>query len=92
MYNELPEINKSLFFCIKLTYSSYISLLTIGYGDLSPKTNPGRCFFVIWSLISVPTMTILVSDLGDTVVAKFKQWSDVVADFTVKEPRFRPEE
>lgn len=28
-------------------------------------------------------MTILVSDLGDTVVAKFKKWSDVVADFTV---------
>lgn len=28
-------------------------------------------------------MTILVSDLGDTVVAKFKKWSNVVADFTV---------
>lgn len=68
---------------IQLTFSSYISLLTIGYGDLSPKSNPGRCFFVIWSLISVPTMTILVSDLGDTVVAKFKKWSDIVADFTV---------
>lgn len=63
--------------------TSYISLLTIGYGDLSPKSNPGRCFFVIWSLISVPTMTILVSDLGDTVVAKFKKWSNIVADFTV---------
>ena len=63
--------------------SSYISLLTIGYGDLSPKSNPGRCFFVIWSLISVPTMTILVSDLGDTVVAKFKKWSNIIADFTV---------
>ncbi|KAJ8105263.1 hypothetical protein OPT61_g10286 [Boeremia exigua] len=67
---------QALYFC-------YISLLTIGYGDLSPKSNPGRCFFVIWSLISVPTMTILVSDLGDTVVAKFKRWSDLVADFTV---------
>ncbi|KAF3038762.1 Potassium channel [Didymella keratinophila] len=67
---------QALYFC-------YISLLTIGYGDLSPKSNPGRCFFVIWSLISVPTMTILVSDLGDTVVAKFKKWSNIVADFTV---------
>ena len=66
-----------------LTLFSYISLLTIGYGDLSPKSNPGRCFFVIWSLISVPTMTILVSNLGDTVVAKFKNWSSIVADFTV---------
>ncbi|EOA86203.1 uncharacterized protein SETTUDRAFT_161419 [Exserohilum turcica Et28A] len=67
---------KSLYFC-------YVSLLTIGYGDLAPKSNSGRCFFVIWSLIAVPTMTILVSDLGDTVVANFKKWSDEFADFTV---------
>ncbi|KNG46867.1 potassium channel [Stemphylium lycopersici] len=67
---------QSLYFC-------YVSLLTIGYGDLAPKTNSGRCFFVIWSLIAVPTMTILVSDLGDTVVANFKKWSDEFADFTV---------
>ncbi|KAH6629397.1 potassium channel-like protein [Boeremia exigua] len=67
---------EALYFC-------YISLLTIGYGDLSPKSNPGRCFFVIWSIIAVPTMTILVSDLSDTIVAKFKKWSDIAADFTV---------
>ncbi|KAF1836450.1 outward-rectifier potassium channel TOK1 channel [Decorospora gaudefroyi] len=67
---------EALYFC-------YVSLLTIGYGDLAPKSNAGRCFFVIWSLIAVPTMTILVSDLGDTVVAKFKKWSDEFADFTV---------
>lgn len=67
---------QALYFC-------YISLLTIGYGDLSPKTNAGRTFFVVWSLIAVPTMTILVSDMGDTVVDKFKTWSDELADFTV---------
>ncbi|KAI4649229.1 hypothetical protein J4E93_003543 [Alternaria ventricosa] len=67
---------QSLYFC-------YVSLLTIGYGDLAPRSNSGRCFFVIWSLIAVPTMTILVSDLGDTVVANFKKWSDELADFTV---------
>jgi len=67
---------QALYFC-------YVSLLTIGYGDLAPKSNSGRCFFVIWSLIAVPTMTILVSDLGDTVVANFKRWSDELADFTV---------
>jgi potassium channel subfamily K len=67
---------QALYFC-------YISLLTIGYGDLSPKSNAGRCFFVVWSLIAVPTMTILVSDMGDTVVDKFKTWANDLADFTV---------
>lgn len=55
----------------------------ISTGDLAPKSSAGRCFFVIWSLIAVPTMTILVSDLGDTVVYKFHRWSDELADFTV---------
>ena len=44
---------EALYFC-------YVSLLTIGYGDLAPQSNPGRPFFVFWSLIAVPTMTILV--------------------------------
>ena len=64
-------------------YFCYVSLLTIGYGDLAPKSNPGRPFFVFWSLIAVPTMTILVSDLGETVINKFKHGTFKVADFTV---------
>ncbi|KAK4541810.1 hypothetical protein LTR36_007342 [Oleoguttula mirabilis] len=67
---------KALYFC-------YVSLLTIGYGDLAPQSNPGRPFFVFWSLVAVPTMTILVSDLGETVINNFKQGTFRLADFTV---------
>lgn len=67
---------QSLYFC-------YVSLLTIGYGDISPKSNAGRAFFVVWSLIAVPTMTILIGDMGDTVVEPFKQGTFKLADFTV---------
>lgn len=67
---------EALYFC-------YVSLLTIGYGDLAPQSNPGRPFFVLWSLVAVPTMTILVSDLGDTVINKFKHGTFKLADFTV---------
>jgi potassium channel subfamily K len=67
---------QSIYFC-------WVSLLSIGYGDFSPKTGAGRCFFFIWSLIAVPTMTILASDLTSTVVAFFNHWSNTVADFTI---------
>lgn len=67
---------KALYFC-------YVSLLTIGYGDLAPKSNLGRPFFVLWSLIAVPTMTILVSDMGDTIITSFQQGTYKLADFTV---------
>lgn len=49
-------------------YFSYTSLLTIGYGDLQPTSNSGKPFFVFWSLLAVPTLTVLISNMGDTVV------------------------
>ena len=67
---------QALYFC-------YVSLLTIGYGDLSPTSNAGKPFFIVWSLIAVPTMTILISDMGDTVIASFKRGTFTLADWTV---------
>ncbi|KAI9684381.1 MAG: Potassium channel [Trizodia sp. TS-e1964] len=67
---------QALYFC-------YVSLLTIGYGDLSPKSNAGKPFFIIWSLVAVPVVTILISDMSDTVVASFKRGTFTLADWTV---------
>ena len=67
---------QALYFC-------YVSLLTIGYGDLSPTSNAGKPFFIVWSLIAVPTMTILISDMGDTVIASFKRGTFKLADYSV---------
>lgn len=67
---------QSLYFC-------YVSLLTIGYGDFSPKSNAGKPFFVLWSLIAIPTMTILISGMGDTVIATFKRATIKLGDFTL---------
>ncbi|GIZ36691.1 hypothetical protein CKM354_000015900 [Cercospora kikuchii] len=78
---EKSTANEMTYF--KALYFGYVSLLTIGYGDLAPKSNAGRPFFVFWSLIAVPTMTILVGDLSDTIVRQFKQGTSGIADFTV---------
>jgi potassium channel subfamily K, other eukaryote len=64
-------------------YFCYVSLLTIGYGDFTPTSNAGRSFFVVWSLIAVPTMTLLISDMGSTVIESFKRGTFIAADFTV---------
>lgn len=67
---------QSLYFC-------YVSLLTIGYGDFSPRSNAGKPFFVVWSLVAIPTMTILVSDMGDTIVSAINRGTFTLADWTV---------
>jgi potassium channel subfamily K len=66
-------------------------LLTIGYGDLAPKSNAGKPFFIVWSLVAIPTMTILISDMGDTVVSSYRRKTSLLADWTVlpKEGFFR---
>lgn len=49
-------------------YFTYTTLLTIGYGDFYPSSPSGKPFFVTWSLVAVPAMTVLISNMGDTVV------------------------
>lgn len=64
-------------------YFSYTTLLTIGYGDLQPISNSGKPFFVFWSLLAVPTLTILISDMGDTVVKAIKDATIWLGEITV---------
>ncbi|KAG5981981.1 hypothetical protein E4U55_002443 [Claviceps digitariae] len=53
-------------------YFCFESLTTIGYGDATPQSNAGKAFFVFWSLLALPTMTVLISNAGDTVVKFFR--------------------
>lgn len=75
---RLEEISyfDGLYFC-------FCSLLTIGYGDVTPQSNAGRPFFVMWSLIAIPTMTMLISQMSDTVVAAYKKSTEKLGDYTL---------
>ena len=53
-------------------YFVFISLLTIGYGDFTVKSNAGRPIFVFWVMLAVPTMTILIASMGATVLIVIK--------------------
>ncbi|KAF5320655.1 hypothetical protein D9758_018220 [Tetrapyrgos nigripes] len=64
-------------------YFAYVSLLTIGYGDFVPQSNAGKPFFVLWSLIAVPTVTIFISNMGSTVVRWVEQGTLWLARWTV---------
>ncbi|KAF2440773.1 potassium channel-like protein [Karstenula rhodostoma CBS 690.94] len=79
MHSEKPQ-GWSFFLSL---YFSYTSLLTIGYGDYSPTSNSGKAFFVFWSLLAVPTLTILISNMGDTVIKAFRDLTIWVGSLTV---------
>ncbi|KAF7183708.1 hypothetical protein CNMCM7691_004058 [Aspergillus felis] len=71
----------------KSLYFSFTSLTTIGYGDVYPRSAWGVPFFVFWSLLAVPTLTILISALGDTVVHGVREFTIFLGEAT-----FFPEE
>ena len=64
-------------------YFAYTSLLTIGYGDYKNFSNSGKPAFVFWSLLAVPTLTIVISNMGDTVVKGIRDITDFLGEFTV---------
>ena len=64
-------------------YFAYTTLLTIGYGDYKPFSNSGKAFFVFWSLLAVPTLTIVISNMGDTVVKAIGDVTLYLGEFTV---------
>lgn len=64
-------------------YFAFVSLTTIGYGDVTPISPAGKSFFVFWSLMALPTMTVLISNAGDTVVKMIREWTDWLGTVTI---------
>ena len=58
-------------------YFTFVALITVGYGDFYPQTNSAKPAFVFWSLIALPTLTVLIGSIGDAVseyIGKLTLW------------------
>ncbi|KAI1387467.1 voltage-gated potassium channel [Hypoxylon trugodes] len=64
-------------------YFAFTALTTIGYGDLTPVSNSAKAFFVFWSLLALPTMTVLISNAGDTIVKGVKDGTLLLGNITI---------
>jgi potassium channel subfamily K len=69
-------------------YFTFVALLAIGYGDDTLHSASGKAFFVLWSLIVVPTLTMLISTgsqaVGTPYLLETKGW--MRKKMTKKEP------
>ncbi|KAK1759579.1 outward-rectifier potassium channel TOK1 [Echria macrotheca] len=64
-------------------YFAFVSLTTIGYGDVTPVSNGGKSFWVFWALLALPTTTVLISNAGDTIVKGVRDFTDQIATVTI---------
>jgi potassium channel subfamily K len=59
-------------------YFTFVSLLAIGYGDETLHSMFSKAFFILWSLIVVPTLTMLISTgteaVGIPYMTGLKKW------------------
>jgi hypothetical protein len=69
-------------------YFTFISILAIGYGDNTLHSMSGKSIFVLWSLIVVPTLTMLITTgteaVGTPTLTGIRRW--------VKKHLFRKQE
>ncbi|PKS08653.1 hypothetical protein jhhlp_005042 [Lomentospora prolificans] len=49
-------------------YFTFVCLTTLGYGDRTVQSNGGRSFFLFWTLLALPTMTVFISNASETIV------------------------
>ncbi|ROT36504.1 voltage-gated potassium channel [Sodiomyces alkalinus F11] len=64
-------------------YFAFVTLTTVGYGDLTPVSPAGRAFSVFWSLLALPTTTVMISNAEDTVVLAIKTATIDLGNITI---------
>ncbi|KAH7179005.1 uncharacterized protein B0J16DRAFT_357197 [Fusarium flagelliforme] len=82
IFQKAEEVQQSWTY-FDAIYFCFVAWTTIGYGDLSPTSNLGRSFYVFWSLLALPTMTILISNASDTVVRIIRDGTILLGKVTV---------
>ncbi|EAL92819.1 potassium channel family protein [Aspergillus fumigatus Af293] len=60
----LPGQNEKLTY-FEALYFAYTTLFTIGYGDFHATSEWERPFFVFWTLLAVPTVTLLIANVEE---------------------------
>ncbi|KAK2049760.1 ion channel protein [Colletotrichum somersetense] len=64
-------------------YFAFVTLATTGYGDRTPVSNAGKAFFVFWSMLALPTMTVMISNAGDTIVKTVRNATIELGNITI---------
>lgn len=77
---EAPYQNWSYFDAV---YFSFQAMATVGYGDVTPVSNSAKAFFVFWSLLALPTLTVLISNAGDTIIKEIRDATVLLGNITI---------
>lgn len=51
-------------------YFSVITIATVGYGDLAPKTAPGKLFTIVYVLCGLGVFVATATAIADRIVAR----------------------
>ena len=69
--NKLEEALLGNFF-----YHSFVTLTTLGYGDIQPKSQPARFFCIIEAIIGQFYLVVIVAGIVGSTATKHFQESD----------------
>ncbi len=57
---------------LNATYFCVVTLTTVGYGDIAPKTDPGKIFTIFYLLIGIGIIAAFLNNLLRSTIARRK--------------------
>jgi len=70
-------------------YWAVVTMTTVGYGDKTPKTMPGRVVAMVWMLSSLVLVSLLSTSLVSRLTAERVESRDLAASIDLRERKSR---
>ena len=90
--NYEKQVHNRRFIFMKWFYFVIIATTTIGYGDVYPRTNNGKLFYIFFSILGIVLMMTLLKSCGSILTAANKRFYALINRYLFRNKKFISEQ
>ena len=90
--NYEKQVHNRRFIFMKWFYFVTVATTTIGYGDVYPRTNNGKLFYIFFSILGIVLMMTLLKSCGSILTAANKRFYALINRYLCRNKKFISEQ